>query len=122
MGFFYRCSDAAACKCNYDLCRHCALTNCDPPVLKDKEKFNFHKCQMNRRTKDMKYDGDWCCAAVNADIFPLGQGKCETGMHPNRLHSKHIQGYYCETCDFDLCLKCVLKHKDAPPGVEEEQK
>ena len=39
--FFYRCSEWSTCQCKYDLCRHCALINCDPPFLNTKMKFKF---------------------------------------------------------------------------------
>lgn len=39
---FYRCKEAKTCGCDYNLCRHCALTMCDPPVLKEKQTFPFH--------------------------------------------------------------------------------
>ena len=33
--FFYRCSEWSTCGCKFDLCRMCALTTSDPPVLSD---------------------------------------------------------------------------------------
>ena len=63
--FFYRCEDYTNCRCQYDLCRHCALINCNPAILKDKMKFNFHACEMTRRKNNSEHfkDGLWCCDA-----------------------------------------------------------
>lgn len=129
--FFYRCKEGQTCNCDHELCRHCALIMCDPPVLKAKETFPFHKCEMTRRPasdKDMrhcykKYEELWCCDAVNENIFPMAKGKCESGMKVERFHSQNIQGYCCDMCDFHICLKCALKYKNMPqepaPKVEE---
>ena len=88
--FFYRCEEFTSCKCGYDICRHCALINCDPPILKDKEKFNFHPCQMTKRGNNEKFDGRWCCDATQSQIFPMANGSCESNMHPARHHSEHV--------------------------------
>ena len=92
--FFYRCADC----CNYVLCRHCTLISCDPPVLKGRETFHFHQCEMVRRPandKDMrevykKFNGRWCCDAVNNHLFPQAKGRCESQMKHSRFHSEHI--------------------------------
>lgn len=84
--FFYRCAEWSTCRCNWDLCRHCALISCDPPVLAATQKFKFHKCELTRHSKDMP---DWCCAVADKEKFPLGTGECETGM-VNSDHSTHV--------------------------------
>ena len=87
--FFYRCSDSINCRCNYDLCRNCALINCDPPVLNAVHTFHFHEHEMTRHPFNFPR---WCCDASKEDKFPLGSGQCESYMK-NTNHSTHIQGY-----------------------------
>ena len=97
---FYRCDE-----CHYDLCRLCALNMCEPPVLQNWIKTSEHSCKLLRR--EANHNGIWNC-----DISHGEQGagiRCESAI-PGFRKTKHIQGYACKGCDFDLCLKCALRY------------
>jgi len=86
--FFYRCSEWSTCGCKYDLCRMCACLSCDPPVLEEKQKFDFHKCEMTRHQPG--WSSGWSCDHANKNTFPAGKGeRCESGM-TNSNHCKFI--------------------------------
>ena len=67
----------------------------------------------------------WCCGArdLKSEEEGAAEAECQTGMK-NTNHSKHVQGYQCRDCNFDICLKCVLYYKDLNykrPKKEPEQ-
>jgi hypothetical protein len=95
---FYHCE-----ACSYDLCQLCMLARCQPPVLKDKMKFKFHNCEMQRIPINRK---GWACDTITGEFPGLGK-VCESGI-TGYDQAANFQGYFCSTCNLDICVKCAL--------------
>ena len=79
------------------------MIKADPPILKQKIFLPaVHEHEMTRHTPETSRG--WNC---NGNYFPGATG-CESGLRGFH-QSEHIQGYFCRSCDFDVCLKCMIK-------------
>jgi hypothetical protein len=104
---YYSCS-VKGCDCGYDICRMCALQNCDPPFLNKGVRGTLfpeiHKCALKPHGEEHRSNFE--CDI--ADICP-DDPVCEQHLQKCGYRSEFVYGLQCRECDFDICLGCVIR-------------
>ena len=99
MDLFYHCR-----ACKYDLCKACFLSRAK--ILRSKLKAVIHSCEL---TFEHTSQHSRCDAAGQHELSNVClHGQTDFG------HGRNTQRWRCRACDFDACMKCVLKYAYTP--------
>lgn len=116
---YYGCN-IQKCTCNYDVCRICALSMGDKPLLeKGVMGTSFpeiHKCRLKPHKMDAPERKNFECDIAN--VCP-DDPVCESHLQKT-YRSEYVYGLECRKCDFDICIACVIKRQNKGKSLQPE--
>ena len=107
MDLFYHCR-----QCKYDMCKACFLQRAK--YHSQKLRCLIHKCELSFVNTSLHWKCDAPGQAELTDDVCI-HGQTDFG------HGINTQRWRCQSCDFDVCLKCVLVYGHTPIEDVKEQ-